>query len=94
MNVNEEIKIPRKLFVDLINYFYPDDESVPQGVLADEIRHQIEDKIQKITNRVLFTKYKTATSSTERERFRREYLVERGISNSFISDTEKHYEND
>ena len=52
--MNEEIKIPRKLFVDLINYFYPDDESVPQGVLADEIRHQIEDKIQKITNREYF----------------------------------------
>lgn len=93
MNVNEEIKIPRKLFVDLINYFYPDDEYISQDVLADEIRHQIEDKIQKITNRVLFTKYKTAASSAERERFRREYLAERGISEAFISDTEKHYEN-
>lgn len=88
-----DIQIPMKLMSDLIDYFYPDELSErPTGWLADEIREQIEDKMQKITNRVLFTRYKTARTPEEREQARREYLKERGFSEAFISDTEKPYD--
>lgn len=68
---------------DLINYFYPDSDSErPEGALADNIRHQIEDKMKKITNRALFTDYKTATTAEQRESARRAYLKERGFTDS------------
>lgn len=83
------IQIPAELMADLINYFYPDSDSErPEGALADSIRRQIEDKMQKITNRALFTDYKTATTPEQRESARRAYLKERGFTDSFISDSE------
>lgn len=85
------IQIPVELMADLINYFYPDSESDterPEGELADSIRNQIEDKMQKITNRALFSEYKTATTPEQRESARRAYLKERGFSESFISNSE------
>lgn len=84
-----DIQIPIKLMADLINYFYPNSESErPEGALADNIRCQIEDKMQKITNRALFTDYKTATTAEQRELARRAYLKERGFTDSFISNSE------
>lgn len=88
----KDIQIPVEMFVNLINYFYPDEGNAPSGYEADEIRRQIEDKMQKITNRALFTRYKTAPTAAEREQARREYLAERGISQAFISDTEVRYD--
>ena len=83
------IQIPVELMADLIEYFYPDSESErPEGALADSIRNQIEDKMQKITNRALFSEYKTATTPEQRESARRAYLKERGFSESFISSSE------
>lgn len=84
-----DIQIPIKLMADLINYFYPDsDAERPEGALADSIRYQIEDKMQKITNRALFSEYKTATTPEQRESARRAYLKERGFTDSFISNSE------
>lgn len=83
------IQIPVELMADLINYFYPDNKCErPEGELADNIRCQIEDKMQKITNRALFTDYKTATTPEQRESARRAYLKERGFTKSFVSSSE------
>ena len=83
------IQIPVELMAELIEYFYPDSESErPEGALADSIRNQIEDKMQKITNRALFSEYKTATTADRRESARRAYLKERGFTDSFISNSE------
>ena len=88
----KNVQIPFELFSDLVNYFFPDNEQdYPKGYEADVIRKQLSDKMQSMINRELFTRYKTATSPTERERYRREYLEQRGFSNAFISDVEKHY---
>ena len=74
---------------ELIEYFYPEsDTERPEGTLADSIRNQIEDKMQKITNRALFSEYRTATTAEQRESARRAYLKERGFSDSFISNSE------
>lgn len=83
------IQIPVELMAELIEYFYPDsDPERPTGVLADSIRNQIEDKMQKIANRALFSEYKTATTPEQRESARRAYLKERGFTDSFISNSE------
>lgn len=83
------IQIPVELMAELIEYFYPEsDTERPEGTLADSIRRQIEDKMQKITNRALFSEYKTATTADQRESARRAYLKERGFTDSFISGSE------
>lgn len=90
--MGKQVQISLELFSALVDYFYPDNEKeYPVGYEVDEIRKQLSEKMQSIINRELFTRYKTATSQTERERYRREYLKQRGFSNAFISDVEKHY---
>lgn len=90
--MSRQVQISLELFSDLVDYFYPDNEKdYPTGYEADIIRKQLSDKMQSIINRELFTRYKTAKTSAERERYRREYLKQRGFSNAFISDVEKHY---
>ena len=90
--MSKQVQISLELFSDLVDYFYPDNEKdYPVGYEADVIRKQLSEKMQSIINRELFTRYKTAKNSAERERYRREYLAERGFSNAFISDVEKHY---
>lgn len=90
--MSRQVQISLELFCDLVDYFYPDNEKdYPTGYEADIIRKQLSDKMQSIINRELFTRYKTAKTSAERERYRREYLKQRGFSNAFISDVEKHY---
>ena len=90
--MSKQVQISLELFSDLVDYFYPDNEQdYPAGYEADVIRKQLSDKMQSIINRELFTRYKTAKTPSERERYRREYLEQRGFSNAFISDVEKHY---
>lgn len=90
--MSKQVQISLELFSDLVDYFYPDNEkNFPSGYEADVIRKQLSEKMQSMINRELFTRYKTATSQAERERYRREYLEQRGFSNAFISDVEKHY---
>lgn len=90
--MSRQVQISLELFCDLVDYFYSDNEKdYPTGYEADIIRKQLSDKMQSIINRELFTRYKTAKTSAERERYRREYLKQRGFSNAFISDIEKHY---
>lgn len=87
----KDVQISLRLFVDLIDYFFPDNKDCPQGIEADMIREQIKCKMDKMINRELFTRYKTATTPLEREKARREYLEQRGISQAFISDIEQRY---
>lgn len=87
----KEIKVSTDFYVDLINYFYPEDGEFPDGYLAEKIRTQIADKMDRITTRDLFSKYKTAKTPEEREKARLEYLRERGISDNFISSTEERH---
>lgn len=90
--MSKQVQIPFELFSDLVNYFFPDNErDVPESYEADIIRKQLSDKMQSMINRELFTRYKTAKTPSERERYRREYLEKRDFSNAFINDVEKHY---
>ena len=84
----KNIQINYKLFCDLCNYFFNKD--APQDFEADEIRKQLNEKIEKIINRELFSKYKRTPTGVEREQARKEYLEYRGILEDFRTDTEQH----
>lgn len=84
-----KVQIDEDLFRDILEYFFGDE--FPTGLGADEIRKQLEDKLEKLISRELFTKYKRAATPSEREQARKEYLDHKCILPSFRSDTEVKY---
>ena len=74
----KNIQISEKLFVDIVKYFLLEQEdSLP------DIRRGLEQKMDELVSRELYTKYKTAPSEADREKARREYLDRRGVPDSF-----------
>ena len=72
------VQISEELFVDIVKYFLLEQEdSLP------DIRRGLEQKMDALVSRELYTKYKTAPSEADREKARREYLDRRGIPESF-----------
>lgn len=81
----KNVQIPTDLFFDICDYFFKEQEDS----LADDIRAELNLKIDKLVNHELFSRYKTAPTGAEREKARREYLDRRGIPGSFRTDTEQ-----
>ena len=73
-----KIQISEELFVDIVKYFLLEQEE-----RLPVIRRGLEQKLDALTMRELYTKYKTAPSEAEREKARREYLDRRGVPQSF-----------
>lgn len=75
-----KIQIDEELFIDLVKWHLLDfgDEEA-----AARISKGLQDKLDAIVRRDLYTKSKTAPSAEERERARQEYLDRRGVPNSF-----------
>ena len=75
---NRNVQIPYELFFQLLQYFlmenYESEETIRQGV---------ERKLDTMVNRELYSKYKTAPTEEEREKYRQEYLDRRGIPENF-----------
>ena len=71
-------QISEKLFVDIVKYFLLEQEE-----RLPEIRRGLEQKLDALAMRELYTKYKTAPSEADREKARREYLERRGVPKSF-----------
>ena len=71
---NRNVQIPYELFFQLLQYFlmenYESEEIIRQG---------LERKLDTMVNRELYSKYKTAPTEEEREKYRQEYLDRRGI---------------
>lgn len=86
--MSKQVQINWELFLDLYDFFFSDE--APEGYEADEIRKKISEKVDKIINRELFSKYKRSPTGAEREAARQEYLNHRGISKSYRTDTEYH----
>lgn len=74
------IQISEKLFLDLIAYFLSGDESPERKT---RIKEQIDEKMDKLINHMIYTQYKTDPNPAEREKARLEYLDRVGISSSF-----------
>lgn len=79
------IQIEKELFVMLLQYHLNDETD-----LSEEIIQGLNDKLDKLISRELFTKYKRAGTSQEREQYRKEYLQHRMIHKDFISPKEMH----
>ena len=83
--MTRNIQIPSDLFFDICDYFFKEQDEN----LADDIRGQLDTKIDKLVNHELFSRYKTAPTGVERERARQEYLDRRGVPGSFRTDEEQ-----
>lgn len=68
------VQIPYDLFMDLVLYHLNDEED-----FEEDIRRGLEQKLDAMLNRQLYSQYKTAPSEEQREQARREYLDRRGV---------------
>ena len=78
MEKKKNVTILEELFIDLVKYFLADircDE--------DRIRLGLQEKMEAMVKRELYTRYKTAGTPEEREQARREYLEKVGIPENF-----------
>ena len=78
MEKKKNVTIPEELFIDLVKYFLADirwDE--------DRIRSGLQEKLEAMVKRELYTRYKTAGTPEERVKARQEYLEKVGISENF-----------
>ena len=78
------IQIPETLFYDILRYYLISSNGgdVPKD-LDKTVFEGLSDKVQKIIDRELYTKYKTAPTEEEREKARKKYLDSKGIPESF-----------
>lgn len=74
----KNIQIPEELFIALAKYHLMDMKDV-----QPEIKKRLMDKMDSITMRGLYSKYKTAPTEEEKEKARKEYLDKRGVPDSF-----------
>ena len=74
----KQVQISEDLFLSLVKYYileYYNDE--------EKIVKELKEKYDKIVNRSLYTKYKTAPTEEEKEKARQEYLNKKGIHSDF-----------
>lgn len=74
----KSVQISMDLFRKLLLYHVGLDDSG-----AEEIRKELEKKLDAMVQHELYAKYKTAPTEEERERARLEYLDRRGMTDSF-----------
>ena len=74
----KNVQISEDLFFLLVKYHLADiDEVLP------EIKKALENKLEMLVRRDLYTKYKTATAESEREEARKAYLDKVGMHQNF-----------
>lgn len=74
----KQVQIPRKLFFMLIRYFICGETECHEQICIG-----LQMKLDSMINRMLYTKYKTASTEEERETARQEYLERQGIPSEF-----------
>ena len=74
----KSVQIPYDLFVDLVLYHLNSEND-----FDEEIRQGLEQKLDAILNRQLYSQYTTAPTEEEREQARQEYLDRRGVPQSY-----------
>ena len=75
---NKNVQIPYELFLLLLQYHlmeYRQNE--------EKIRQGLEKKMNAMAEREIDSRYKTAPTEEEREKYRKEYLDRRGIPEDF-----------
>ena len=82
----KQLQISEALFVKMIKYFYSEEIGFDNEEIFDlerEIKKELQMKLDRITMRSYYTKYKTAETEQEREEARKKYLDEKGVPTSF-----------
>lgn len=74
----KNIQISEELFFALLKYHLVETDDV-----LPEIKKGLEDKLEAMVRRDLYTKYKTAPTEEEREKARQEYLDKCGMNENF-----------
>ena len=74
----KNVQISEELFFALLKYHL-----VEMDVVLPEIKKGLEEKLEAMVRRDLYTKYKTAPTEEEREKARQEYLEKVGTHRSF-----------
>ena len=74
----KNVQISEELFFALLKYHLVEIEDV-----LPEIKKGLEDKLEAMVRRDLYTKYKTAPNEEEREKARQEYLEKVGMHRNF-----------
>ena len=74
----KNVQIPQELFMKLLRYHLLDDDSC-----TEDVKKGLEQKMNTMVERELYTKSKTAPTEEEREKARQEYLDRRGIQADF-----------
>ena len=74
----KSVQIPYDLFIDLAMYHLRGEDDY-----EEEIRQGLEQKLDAMLNRQLYSRYKTAPTEEEREQARQEYLDRRGVPQSY-----------
>ncbi|MEE1249710.1 MAG: complexin-2 [Lachnospiraceae bacterium] len=74
----KNIQISEQLFMALMKYHLLGMEDI-----LPEIKRGLEEKLEAMIKRDLYTKYKTAPTEEEREKARQEYLEKVGMHRSF-----------
>ena len=73
--MSKNIQIPMSLFIDMIKLIKDDELSKRERVLIESIVvPQIDDKLERIIAHENFSKYKSATTSDDKEKLLKEYL--------------------
>jgi hypothetical protein len=76
--VMKNVQIPQELFMSLTRYFL-----LGQEELRSEIEKGLEQKLDAMVKRELYTKYKTAPTEAEKEEARQKYLDKAGMQRGF-----------
>ena len=84
----KQVQITEELFRNLLEYFFSEETPAELEFEADEIRKQLNEKLDRLISHELFEKYKRASTPDERERARKAYIKQRGILPSFCTVTE------
>lgn len=74
----KNVQIPYELFYKLLKHHL-----ISDGDYADEIRMGLEQKLDSMVQRELYSKSKTAPTIEEREAARIKYLDKKGVPDSF-----------
>lgn len=74
----KNVQISKELFVKLIKYHH-----FEMYEFEDEIKNELEKKLNSIVMHEHYTTYKTAPTEQEREEARKKYLDEKGVPESF-----------
>ena len=74
----KNVQIPYDLFWALLQHHLMKEDGY-----EEEIQQSLEQKLDAMVNRQLYSQYKTAPTEEQREKARQEYLDRRGVPQSF-----------